>query len=654
MQAGTSPTDILKQYWGYDAFRPLQEEIIESISSGVDTLALLPTGGGKSLCYQVPALWLGGLTLVISPLIALMKDQVQQLRARNIPAAALYSGMSYREIDVILEQAAQGQFRLLYCAPERLKTEIFLARLSRFPLRLLAVDEAHCISEWGYDFRPAYLEIAEIRSQCPEAPCLALTASATRRACDDITHRLGFGPGAASFRKSFDRPNLVYGAVHPEDKRKQMTDFFKRVPGSGIVYVRNRKATEQYAQSLQQAGIRAAHYHAGLDHHTRSQRQQAWMEGRIQVMVATNAFGMGIDKPDVRGVVHMDVPDTPEAYYQEAGRAGRDGQKAFALVIANRSDRKQLEEKAQNIYPEPDAVRRVYHALGNYLQVPEGGGAMQVFDFELPRFAQHYNWPALETYQSLQVLQTTGYISLSEAVYLPSRIKFTIDYTELYRMQVAQPRFDQITKALLRMYGGLFDHYVSIREQDLARTLRMPVQDVIQQLNGMAQRDVVDYQPQKEKPQLTFLVARVASRHLDIQPAFLKERKRILQEKAKAMVHYVWQENQCRGQRLLRYFDEEALENCGHCDLCIRRQQKQSAPQLSDSALQKGILRQLAKRKTHLDDLRSLFSRVDARQLHYNLRRLEEDGQIHAGTQGWYALHPTSHASKDSTSSPTD
>ena len=638
MQAGTSSTDILKQYWGYDAFRPLQEEIIDSIIGGTDTLALLPTGGGKSICYQVPSLLHGGLTLVVSPLIALMKDQVAQLRMRNIPAAAIYSGMRYREIDVLLEQAVRNEFRLLYLSPERLKTEIFLARLARMPLRMLAVDEAHCISEWGYDFRPAYLEIAKVREERPEVPCLALTASATQEACDDIRQRLAFGPKGAFFRKSFDRNNLIYGAVHPEDKRGQLCEFFRKVGGSGIVYVRNRKATEAYVKVLQQAGISATFYHAGLDQPTRNQRQQAWMHNQVRVMVATNAFGMGIDKADVRAVAHMDLPDSPEAYYQEAGRAGRDGQKAYALIIANQSDRIGLEKKAEHVFPEPEAVRRVYHALGNYLQVPLGGGEMAAFDFTVAEFARHYHMKGLEAYQALQVLESTGYITLTDAVFLPSRLKFTISYEEVYRQQVSNPRFERLSKTLLRLYGGLFEHYVNIREHELARALQMPVAQVVAQLNHLVAREMADYQPQKDKPQLTFLVPRQDHRHLDIGPAFLKARRKVLQQKIEAILHYTWEEQECRSRYLLAYFNESQETMCGHCDLCIRRQKAREAPQLSDNALRKGILKQLEKRRRHLDEIRRCFEKIGHRQLLETLRRMEDDGLIRASEDGHYQI----------------
>jgi ATP-dependent DNA helicase RecQ len=643
MDKGASAEALLQRYWGYENFRPLQADIIDSVTGGTDTLALLPTGGGKSICFQVPALMLGGLTLVVSPLIALMRDQVEQLRRRNIPAAAVYSGMAYREIDTILDQAVFGHYRLLYLSPERLQTELFQARLPHMPLQLLAVDEAHCISEWGYEFRPAYLRISEVRAVWPELPCVALTASATRRTCEDIAHRLGFTRGYQFFEKSFDRPNLIYGVSLKEDKRRQLKDFFRRVEGSGIVYVRNRRGTEQLAALLRQAGISAAHYHAGLTHRDRTQRQSDWMQNRFRVMVATNAFGMGIDKPDVRAVAHMDVPDALEAYYQEAGRAGRDGHKAYALLIANESDRRKLLEKKEQVFPEPPMVRRVYHALGNYLQVPLGGGAEVSFDFSLREFARRYQMPAPLVYQALRVLETTGYIAMTESVYLPSRLKFLVDYESLYALQVAQPEFDRLSKALLRTYGGLFEHYTAIREEELARALKRSPAEVAAAINRLAEREIVDYQPQKDTPQLTFLQARLEASHLDIDPPFLRRRRAVLQDKIQAMVDYLWTENTCRTQALLRYFDQQGDYACGHCDLCIRRQKRQAAPQISDNALRKGLQQHLARKKAGLEDLRQAFYRIGEDQLLKNLRAMEDDGLIRRGSDGVYeATHSRS------------
>jgi len=563
------PLDILKQYWGYESFRPLQLDIIESALQGQDTLALLPTGGGKSICFQVPALCQEGICIVVSPLIALMKDQVYQLQQRNIPAAAIHSGMHYKDIDRILDNCAYGNIKLLYLSPERLTTELARERIARMNVNLLAVDEAHCISQWGYDFRPSYLKIAEIREWLPDVPVLALTATATPEVVQDIQEKLEFKEGQV-FQKSFERKNLAYVVLHEEGKENKLLDVLKGVKGTAIIYARNRRKTKEVALFLQKKGLSSDFYHAGLSPEVRSAKQDAWIQDKTRIMVSTNAFGMGIDKPDVRAVVHLDLPDNLEAYFQEAGRAGRDGQKSYAVLLYNKNDKIRLEKQFQLSFPDVKLVRQVYRALGSHFQLAVGGGAGKSYDFDIVEFSKKYELNPIQTYHCLKILAEAGWLVLTEAVYVPSQLQFKVSKEQLYDYQLRNAKFDPIIKALLRTYQGIFQNVVNIRESQLAGFLNISRFALHQALDKMHQDGIVRYYPQKDQPQLIFLHERVDADNLTIDQQLYRFRKNRQNERIRKAVAYA--ENPiCRSQQLLAYFGQEDARPCGICDVCLGR-----------------------------------------------------------------------------------
>ncbi|MCC2599763.1 ATP-dependent DNA helicase RecQ [Sphingobacterium sp. FBM7-1] len=564
--------EILKQYWGYESFRPLQEDIINSVLLGRDTLALMPTGGGKSICFQVPALQLAGICIVVSPLIALMKDQVQNLRKKGIEAVAIISGMSHREVDIALDNCVYGKVKFLYIAPERLYNDLVLERIRYMKVGLFAIDEAHCISQWGYDFRPAYLELAKLRRIHPNTPFLALTATATPRVVDDIQDKLGF-VGRQVFQQSFRRDNLAYIVLAEEDKMGRMLRMIHRIGGAGVIYVRNRRETQEVSQFLINHGVPTDFYHAGLDTQTRSQKQDSWMENRIRVIVATNAFGMGIDKPDVRFVLHLDLPDSLEAYYQEAGRAGRDGKKAFPVLMFHQADREKLWANFENSFPAISFIQQVYHHLGNYFQLAYGAGQGLSFDFDVVDFCKRYQVDILPTLSALKFLERDGWISVSEAVFIPARFKFEVDYQELYKFQVQSAKYDPLIKLILRTTGGVFDFYASVNEYELAKKLKIAYEKVIDMLQGLQKLELASYLPKTDAPQLTFRQARVDYKHLFIDTAFIAERKRIKEEQIKAMYTYL-DTKDCRSIALQTYFGEKVETPCGVCDLCLTRQHR--------------------------------------------------------------------------------
>lgn len=564
--------DILRKYWKYDTFRPLQETIIQSVLDGYDTLALMPTGGGKSICFQVPALARDGICVVITPLIALMKDQVEQLDARGIPAVAIFSGMTKREVDIALDNCIYGPVKFLYLSPERLDTEIVRERIRHMNVNLYAIDEAHCISQWGYDFRPAYLNIAQLRALHPDVPFLALTATATSDVVTDIQEKLVFSQGRV-FKTSFFRENLAYMVFEEEDKMGRMLRVIRRVGGSGIVYVRNRRETQEVARFLLQEGITADFYHAGLETPLRMTKQDAWKSNQTRVIVATNAFGMGIDKPDVRFVIHLDLPDTLEAYYQEAGRAGRDGKKAYAVLLYHESDRMRLEKTFALSFPGVDFIRAVYQQLGNYYQLAYGAGEHLVFDFDIGDFCGKYKLDTVKTLYALKFLERDGWINVSESVYLPSRVKLETDAQELYKFQVQHAHFDRLIKTLLRSYGGAFDHYVPIREQELARRLAMRYHDVVVSLQQLQKLEILTYLPKTDHPQLTFLRPRVDNRNLYIDHQYREERKTVKRKQLDSVFGFLNTAG-CRSIYLLGYFNESAEKTCGSCDRCIRDRKK--------------------------------------------------------------------------------
>ncbi len=562
---------ILVKYWGYTSFRELQEEIIRSVDEEKkDTLGLLPTGGGKSIIFQVPALLNEGLCLVITPLIALMKDQVENLKKQKIKAAAIYSGMSYHEIDIVLNNCIYGAYKFLYVSPERLSTDIFLARLSKMNINLLVVDEAHCISQWGYDFRPAYLKIAEIREHLPDVPVLALTASATKEVVADIQKNLLFKEENV-FRKSFERKNLVYFVRETEDKLKDLLKVINSIRGTGIIYVRNRKKTKEIAHFLQQNNISADYFHAGLEAKLKDYKQSAWKSGRIRVIVSTNAFGMGIDKADVRFVIHYDLPDSPEAYYQEAGRAGRDGKKSFAVLLYHQSDKAKLKKRISDTFPEKDFIRRVYEALGNYYELPVGAGKGRMLDFKIGDFISKFSLPALPTYNAIKLLQNEGYIELSEDFFTSSKLMFIVPQPELYKLQVANKSMDVFIKTVLRTYGGLFSSYINIDEDYIAKQLKTRVEVIYDFLQQLDKIKIVKYIPQRKIPFIIWTEERLEQKNLRISKENYEIRKENFSKRINAILHYASSKTKCRSQILLEYFNEDNPKRCGQCDVCRER-----------------------------------------------------------------------------------
>jgi len=558
---------ILVRYWGYTEFRSLQEEIILSVVSGEDTLALMPTGGGKSVTFQVPSLAMEGICIVVTPLIALMKDQVDQLISRKIKATAIHSGMTRNEILTTLDNCIFGDFKFLYVSPERLGTELFRARVREMNVNLIAVDEAHCISQWGYDFRPSYLEISSLREMLVGVPVLALTATATPEVCDDIQDRLCFKKRNL-LRKSFDRENLAYVVRQTEDKIRELIGIVRNLEGCGIVYVRNRKKCRELAELLRENGIPAEYYHAGLKQKVRDERQQGWTGNRFRVMVATNAFGMGIDKPDVRFVIHMDLPDTPEAYFQEAGRAGRDEKQSWAILLHSPADQRLVQQRMDVNFPGIPRIREVYKALCNYLQVPLGSGRGQQYDFELGEFLHRYRFNALVAHSALSILGREGYITLTEAFNNPSRIMFRVGRDDLYSFQVKHAGFDGFIKLLLRSYSALFSQYVKIDEAFLSKRSGLSTEKIYTYLKTLSSRHIIHYIPRKDIPVITFLEERLDEKNLLISPERYYFRKERYEKRIKEMLRYASSKTLCRNQFLLSYFGQRDVPRCGRCDVC--------------------------------------------------------------------------------------
>ena len=572
--------EILKRYWGFEAFRPMQEETIRSVLGGQDTLALLPTGGGKSVCFQVPAMVMEGICIVVSPLIALMKDQVEHLKAKGIEAVAIYSGMGKREIDILLDNCIYGKIKFLYLSPERLMSDLVRVRISYMNVCLIAVDEAHCVSQWGYDFRPPYLKINEIREIHPKVPVLALTATATGRVRTDIVEKLNM-TDAQVFVKSFARKNLSYVVLAQEDKYKKLIDVVTNVKGSGLVYVRNRRETAEVASFLSRNRIAADFYHAGLEKNERFRKQEDWKRNRIRVMVATNAFGMGIDKPDVRFVVHLDLPESLEAYYQEAGRAGRDEAKAYAVLLANPSDALALKAKYADNFPTVAEIKKAYHYLGSYFQLAYGAGLDLTFSFDLADFCKKFNLGVIKTIGALKFLEYNGYVALSENVFLQSRVMFLVGHEDVYRFQIENIGYDPLIKAILRSYGGSFDSYVKINEAEIAQRIKRSFNEVQKQLNTLQELGLLSYLPQTDQPQLQYIRERVDQEHMDIDAKYLEQRKQIQQDQIKAVLDYAVK-HECRSVQLLTYFDEPNSEKCGVCDVCLAEKKADDLDVLED------------------------------------------------------------------------
>lgn len=571
---------ILKKYWGYDSFRPLQQDIVRSVLEGRDTLALMPTGGGKSICFQVPAMLMEGICIVVSPLVALMRDQVDNLNRRGIKAEAIFAGMGKREIDIILDNCVFGNIKFLYLSPERLLSELVRTRISYMNVNLIAVDEAHCISQWGYDFRPPYLQLKELREFARSAPLLALTATATNFVRNDILDKLEMGD-AAIFVQSFARKNISYVVSGEEDKHKKLIKIIKSVRGSGLVYVRNRRETAEIAGFLLRNHISADFYHAGLATGERFKKQESWKTGTTQVMVATNAFGMGIDKSDVRFVVHMDLPESLEAYYQEAGRAGRDGLRSYAVLLANASDQEAVRKRYLESFPGSHEIKQVYQALGNYYQLAIGSGEGITFDFNPSDFAKRNQFKLAKTLAALKFLERDGYLVLSENVFLPSRIHFLLNNEELYKFQIAHAEYDSFIKTILRSYGGVFDGFVKISESDLAKRLKISFSMVVKLLGALDQMEIVSYLQNSDQPKLQFLRARVGPDHLDIDSQYLALRQKIQEDQIQSVITYS-SVFECRSVQLLRYFNEVNAAKCGVCDVCLAERKAENAALISE------------------------------------------------------------------------
>lgn len=563
--------EILKQYWNYDNFRGIQEEIIESIGKGHDTLGLMPTGGGKSITFQVPALAQPGLCLVITPLIALMKDQVRNLRDRGIKALAVYSGMTREEIVVALENCIFGDYKFLYISPERLDTDIFRAKLRNMKINMITVDESHCISQWGYDFRPAYLKISEIRELLPTVPVLALTATATPEVVKDIQTKLGFREDSRIFRMSFERKNLAYIVRNTESKQEELLHILNSVSGSAIVYTRNRKRTREVAELLVNNEITATFYHAGLNNDVKDQRQRSWLSGESRVMVATNAFGMGIDKPDVRLVIHVDLPDSPEAYFQEAGRAGRDGQKAYAVLLYAKSDKATLSKRITDTFPDKEYIRKVYEDVNYYFQMAMGDGLGCTFAFNLDEFCRNFKHFPVQADSALKILTRAGYLEYTDEQDNASRILFTIHRDELYKLRETDPETEKLINVILRSYTGLFTDYAYINEDSLAIRSGLTRQRIYEILLMLTRRHILHYIPRKKTPYIIYTRERQEVGRLAITRDIYEERKESYITRIKAMTEYATAEDKCRSRMLLRYFGEKNEHNCGLCDVCLSK-----------------------------------------------------------------------------------
>ena len=563
--------EILKQHWGYDNFRGIQEEIIQSIGQGKDTLGLMPTGGGKSITFQVPALAKEGLCIVITPLIALMKDQVRNLKERGIKAVAVYSGMTREEILVALENCIFGDYKFLYVSPERLDTEIFQTKLRRMNICMITVDEAHCISQWGYDFRPAYLKIAEIRQMLPEVPILALTATATPEVVNDIRLKLGFREGGQTFRMSFERKNLAYIVRHTEDKQKELIHILQKIQASAIVYTRNRKRTREITELLTANNISATFYHAGLSNEAKDQRQKSWLTGESRVMVATNAFGMGIDKPDVRIVIHIDMPDSPEAYFQEAGRAGRDGQKAYAVLLYAKSDKVNLNKRISDTFPDKEYIRKVYEDINFFFQMAMGDGAGCTFAFNIDEFCRNFKHFPVQADSALKILTRAGYLDYTDEQDNASRLIFTLRRDELYKLQEYEADIEKLIHVILRSYTGLFTDYAFINEESLSIRTSLSRQRVYEILVMLTQRRILHYIPRKKTPYIIYSQKRIEKERLIISPEIYERRKESYASRIKAMIDYATAEEKCRSRMLLHYFGEKNEHNCGQCDVCLKK-----------------------------------------------------------------------------------
>jgi len=629
--------EILKEYWGYDHFRPMQEDIIHAVLDGKDTLALLPTGGGKSVCYQVPALMKDGLCLVVSPLIALMKDQVENLKQKGIPALSVFAGMNFPEVKKTLQNAAYGNYKFLYVSPERLESKLFLEYLPAMHISLVAVDEAHCISQWGYDFRPPYMRIASLREQLPGVPVLALTASATKTVQDDICENLGFGKTQQRFQQSFERPNLSYSVFNAASKQNKLLEILKNVPGTAIVYCKSRKHTKETAELLIMNKINADHYHAGLSNAERNKKQEDWINNRVRVIVCTNAFGMGIDKPDVRVVVHYDVPDCIENYYQEAGRAGRDGKRSYAVLLYSKKELEDLAAQSDIRFPKEEEIKKVYTGLMNHLQIAAGTGEGMNYDLDISAFSTAFKINILTVTYAIKALEQEDILSFNEIFFRPSTVVFSTDKNELDEFEKQQPELEPVIKGLLRSYEGIFDFPVTIYESGLSKFLKMEIGRVKTALKKLNDHGIISYAPQKEKPQIILLQNRMYADNYKINTSGYLKRKENFEKRVVAMTGYIKMETECRSRSIGIYFSAPPAKPCGICDNCINNKVIHLSPAEFEkiASMVAGVLQQ---GPTQMNDILKQLKGINKEKVWKVIDYLQAEKKLAADQEGLISI----------------